>query len=211
MMFQCGQYGTGAARSSKIPYLFNIFDGMLNNISNLMVQNSSTSLMSPGQHMIGGMYRQGIYWLFSLSGTYFMLEISQSKLPDGASPVFLIIYADKTRLSSFGTVAGMCSGTAEDVAVRWMPRGMLSRPGETLRNVAEWQWKSWQPGDAVRRQAKDGTMVGGSAGDRSGGRIRVAKRKTHRRAEDASGGGRHIGRRKTHREQKQSPRQKGVA
>jgi len=29
-------------------------------------------------------------------------------------------------------VARTCSGTVEDVAVRWMPRGMLSRPGETL-------------------------------------------------------------------------------
>ena len=30
----------------------------------------------------------------------------QSKLPDGASPIFLIIFADKTRLSSFGTAKG---------------------------------------------------------------------------------------------------------
>ena len=96
-------------------------------------------------------------------------------------------------------VAGMCSGTAEDVAVQRMPRGMLSGPGETLRNVAGWWWKSRQPGDAVRRQAEDGTMVGGGAGDRSGGRRRVAKRKTHRKAEDASRGGRRIGRRKMHR------------
>ena len=106
MMFRHGRYGTGAVRSSKIPYLFNVFDGMLNNISNLMVQNSSALLMSPGWQMIGGTYRQGIYWLFSLSGTYFMLEISQSKLPDGASPVFLIVYANKTCLSSFGTAKG---------------------------------------------------------------------------------------------------------
>jgi len=87
-------------------------------------------------------------------------------------------------------VARMCSSTAEDVAVRQMPRGMLSRLGETLRNVAGWQWKSQQPGDAVRRQAEDGTMVGGGAGDRSGGGRRVAKRKTHRKAEDVSEGGR---------------------
>ena len=66
-------------------------------------------------------------------------------------------------------VAGMCSGTVEDIAVQRMPRGMLSGLGETLRNVAEWRWKSRQPGDAVRRQAEDGTMVGGGAGDRSGG------------------------------------------
>jgi len=66
-------------------------------------------------------------------------------------------------------VAGTCSGTAEDIAVWRMPRGMLSRPGETLRNVAGWRWKSQQPGDAVRRQAEDRTMVGGGAGDRSGG------------------------------------------
>jgi len=85
-------------------------------------------------------------------------------------------------------VAGTCSGTAEDVAVRRMPRGMLSGPGETLRNVAGWQWKSQQPGDAVRRQAEDGTMVGGSAGDRSGGGRRVVKRKMHLEAEDTSEG-----------------------
>lgn len=42
----------------------------------------------------------------TMTGAYLMLEISQSKLPNGASPVFLIIYADKTRLSSFGTAKG---------------------------------------------------------------------------------------------------------
>ena len=89
-------------------------------------------------------------------------------------------------------MAGMCSGTAEDIAVQRMPRGMLSGPGKTLRNVAGWRWKSWQPGDAVRRQEED-TMVGGGVGDRSGGRRRVAKRKTHRKVEDASEGGRHVG------------------
>ena len=67
-------------------------------------------------------------------------------------------------------VAGTCSGTAEDVVVRWMPRGMpVGGPGETLRNVVGWQWKSRQPGDAVGRHAEDRTMVGGGAGDRSGG------------------------------------------
>ncbi len=40
------------------------------------------------------------------TSAYLALEISQSKLPDGASPVFLIVYADKTRLSSFGTAKG---------------------------------------------------------------------------------------------------------
>jgi hypothetical protein len=30
----------------------------------------------------------------------------QLKLPDGASPLFLIIFTDKTHLSSFGTVKG---------------------------------------------------------------------------------------------------------
>jgi len=89
-------------------------------------------------------------------------------------------------------VAGTCSGTAEDIVVWQMPRGMPSGPGETLWNVAGWQWKSWQPGDAVRRQAEDGTMVGGSAEDESRGR-------------------RHIGRWKAHLEQRQSPRWKAVA
>ena len=96
-------------------------------------------------------------------------------------------------------VAGMCSGTAEDIAVRRMPRGMLSGPGKTLQNVTGWRWKSWQPGDAVRRQAEDRTMVGGGAGDRSGGGRRVAKRKTHLEAKDTSEGGGCIWRRTTHR------------
>ena len=95
-------------------------------------------------------------------------------------------------------VAGMYSGTVEDIAVQRMPRGMLSGLGETLRNVAEWRWKSRQPGDAVRRQAEDGTMVGGGAGDRSGGGRRVAKRKPHLEAEDTSEGGGRIWRWKTH-------------
>ena len=79
-------------------------------------------------------------------------------------------------------VAGTCSGTAEDIAVR----RMLSGLGETLGNVAGWRWKSRQPGDAVRRQAEDGTMVGGGAGDRSGGRRHIGRRRTHRKVEDAS-------------------------
>jgi len=80
-----------------------------------------------------------------------------------------------------------CSSTAEDVAVQQMPRGMPSRLGETLQNVAEWQWKSRQPGDAVRRQAEDGTMVGGGAEDESRGGRCIRRRKTHQKAEDASG------------------------
>ena len=88
-------------------------------------------------------------------------------------------------------VAGTCSSAAEDVAVRRMPRGMLSGLGKTLRNVTGWQWKSRQPGDAVSRQAEDGTMVGGGVGDRSGGGRRVMKRKTNLEAEDTlEGGGR---------------------
>jgi len=96
-------------------------------------------------------------------------------------------------------VAGTCSSTAEDVAVRWMPGGMLSGPGETLWNVAGWRWKSRQPGDAVRRQAEDGTMVGGGAGDRSGGGRHIGRRRMHLEAEDASEGGRCIRRQKMHR------------
>ena len=97
--------------------------------------------------------------------------------------------AERRKASS---VAGMCSGTAEDIAVWRMPRGMLSGLGETLRNVAGWQWKSQQPGGAVRRQVEDRTMVGGGA-------------------DDESQDGRCIRRWRTHVEQRQSPRPKGVA
>jgi len=34
----------------------------------------------------------------------------------------------------------------------------------------------------VRRQAEDGTMVGGGAGDRSGGGGRIGRRKMHRKS-----------------------------
>ena len=94
--------------------------------------------------------------------------------------------AERRKASS---VAGTCSGTAEDIAVQRMPREMLSGPGKTLWNVAGSRWKSQQPGDAVRRQAEDRTMVGGGAGDRSGGGRLVAKRKTHLEAGDTSEGG----------------------
>jgi len=90
-------------------------------------------------------------------------------------------------------VAGTCSSTAEDVAVRRMPRGMLSGLGETLRNVMGWRWKFQQPGDAVRRQVEDGIMVGGGAGDRSGGGRHIGRRKTYQKAEDASEGRRRVG------------------
>jgi len=84
-------------------------------------------------------------------------------------------------------VPGTCSGTAEDVAVRRMPRGMLSGPGETLRNVVGWWWKSQQPGDAVRRQVEDRTIVGGGAEDKSRGGRCIGSQKTRRKPEDVSG------------------------
>ena len=72
-------------------------------------------------------------------------------------------------------VARTCSSTAEDVAVQRMPSGL----GETLQNVAGWRWKSRQPGDAVRRQAEDGTMVGGSAEDTLEGGGHIGRQRTH--------------------------------
>ena len=94
-------------------------------------------------------------------------------------------------------VAGTCSSTAEGVVVQWMPRGMLSRPGKTLRNATGWRWKSQQPGDAVRRWAEDRTIVGGGVEDRSGGGRRVVRWKTHQGAEDTLEGRRHVRRQKT--------------
>jgi len=34
------------------------------------------------------------------------MVFTQSALPDGAKPFYFILYADKTKLSSFGTVKG---------------------------------------------------------------------------------------------------------
>ena len=39
----------------------------------------------------------------------------------------------------------------------------------------------------MRRQAEDGTMVGGSAKDESQGRRCIRRQKAHQKAEDASG------------------------
>jgi len=66
-------------------------------------------------------------------------------------------------------------------------KGDAEWTGQDIAECRGWRWKSRQPGDAVRRQAEDGTMVGGGVEDRSGGGRRVARRKTHRKAEDASG------------------------
>jgi len=46
----------------------------------------------------------------------------------------------------------------------------------------------------VRRQAGDGSIVGGGMEDRSGGRRRVMRQEMHCKTEDESESGRHIGR-----------------
>ncbi|KAF8900821.1 hypothetical protein CPB84DRAFT_1815310 [Gymnopilus junonius] len=65
----------------------------------------------------------------------------QTKLPDGASPVFLLIYADKSQLSSFGTAKGYpvfarCANLPSDIRngngfaggwlVGWLPVGYVN-------------------------------------------------------------------------------------
>ncbi|KAF8887442.1 hypothetical protein CPB84DRAFT_1816617 [Gymnopilus junonius] len=47
----------------------------------------------------------------------------QSQLPEGASPVFLILYADKSKLSSFGTAKGHPNGdgVAGGRLIGWLP------------------------------------------------------------------------------------------
>jgi Plavaka transposase len=42
----------------------------------------------------------------SLTQNPFLYQIVKSSLPEGAKPLCFIIYADKTRLSSFGTTKG---------------------------------------------------------------------------------------------------------
>jgi len=77
-------------------------------------------------------------------------------------------------------------------------KGMPIGPGETLQNVVGWRWKSQQSGDAVKRQAGGGTMVGGSMEDRSGCGRHVARWKTPQKVEGVLEGGR------------RSPRRKGI-
>ncbi len=91
-----------------------------------------------------------------------------------------------------------CSSTARRcgrAAEGWQCGGYQGDAEWTRRDIVEHRRMAVEvpaARDTVRRQAEDGTIVGGGM-------------------EDWSGGGRRIGRWKMHRKQRQSPRQKGVA
>lgn len=56
--------------------------------------------MNLGLQMSGGMCR----FVYSSILVAQILTISQLKLPQGAQPLFFLLYSDKNNLSSFGTV-----------------------------------------------------------------------------------------------------------
>lgn len=57
--------------------------------------------MSHGLQMPGGSSRLILIFLITLSSQ--LTESAKSKLPEGAKPLCILLYADKTQLSSFGT------------------------------------------------------------------------------------------------------------
>ncbi|PPQ84228.1 hypothetical protein CVT26_012893 [Gymnopilus dilepis] len=102
--------------------------------------------------------------------------IIQSKLPDGASPVFIILYADKSCLSSFGTAKGYpvfarCAnlpadmrngtGTGGGRLVGWLPiveedSGESNKKGYVNFKRVVWHKSFYEILDSIRLHGKTG-------------------------------------------------------
>lgn len=95
--------GTGQRTCFQIRILHLYLSGTLDDCSSLMVRTGSVLFMNHGQAMIGGKYRCGTSCDFNC---IILAHSIQSKLPPGAEPLCFILYADKSKLSSFGTAKG---------------------------------------------------------------------------------------------------------
>jgi len=94
------RFGLGARGSSTTRRSCPNFNGMHNKCSNIMEKYLSGASMSHGQPTPGGRSRFVIILALSLA---WPTQSLKSNLPDGAKPLCILLYADKTRLSSFGT------------------------------------------------------------------------------------------------------------
>jgi hypothetical protein len=83
--------------------LYPIFSGMRSRYSNIMGKFLSDVLTSHGLQIPGGSSRFVNYILLQIAAPDSESVNLKSKLPEGAKPLCILLYADKTRLSSFGT------------------------------------------------------------------------------------------------------------
>ena len=105
MKFITGHFGIGCWIWLIIHSCFHISTGMQNGSSSSMVPNGSDAIQSLGHVKIGGIFR----WLDFLcvpAEMNWLDVVFKSKLPKGATPLFIIVYANKSHLSSFGAVKG---------------------------------------------------------------------------------------------------------
>jgi hypothetical protein len=93
----CLRPGAGSYLGIKI--FFPISNGTPNESTSTMGPLLSELLMSHGLQMLGGISRFALH-LRNINHTN---KIPKSKIPEGAKPLCLLIYADKSQLSSFGT------------------------------------------------------------------------------------------------------------
>jgi len=104
MTFSFGHSGLGVRSFSWTWRLWRISHGMHNACIGGTVTGSNGSLTSLGQQMIGGAFRQVYINYIYLDSD--VQKILQSTIPSHAKPFCIILYADKTRLSSFSTEKG---------------------------------------------------------------------------------------------------------
>lgn len=65
---------------------------------------TSAFTMNLGLRIAGGMSKYDLFFVLSFVKQYPFLHVLQSSLPENAVPFAFILYADKTHLSSAGTV-----------------------------------------------------------------------------------------------------------
>lgn len=127
-------YRIGLSTSYLALSLHCTLSGSPNSSSNTMVTNTNSSIQNHGQAIVGGTFKYIV--LFTLTCLYsfvYKIVITQSPLPDVKNAVLFafILYADKTQLSSHGTVKGYrvvarCANLPTDIRNReWYGDGCV--------------------------------------------------------------------------------------
>ena len=99
LMFGCARSRTGVGNYLAITIFYLTSNGTCRRSTSIMGLPLNVLLMSRGQQMLGGRSRCALHSFVE----YFYIKFRQSKLPEGAKPLCLLIYADKSHLLSFGT------------------------------------------------------------------------------------------------------------
>jgi hypothetical protein len=147
-MYGRDHFGPGVRASSTTRTLYPIFNGMRSRYSNITGKFLSDVLMSHGLQIPGGSSRFVNYTLLSQIADSDS-ESVKSKLPEDAKPLCILLYADKTRLSSFGTakahpVIARCANLPIEIrngeeidggrVVGWLPIVRTKRPSKLINS-----------------------------------------------------------------------------